>query len=133
MTASFAALPRQLQPEAGAWRQERAAGSRRAPQPEAAALTLPLVLPGTRFPRRREEEEEEERERHGPGGRAAVTDPAPLRCAPAGGCAAPSRGRATSLRLGVRGRDAAARTMSWLSGSRGVVLTAYHPSGGTGG
>jgi len=74
-----------------------------------------------------------QRERHGPGGRAAVTDPAPLRCAPAGGCAAPSRGRATSLRLGVRGRDAAARTMSWLSGSRGVVLTAYHPSGGTGG
>lgn len=68
-----------------------------------------------------------------PAGRTAVTGPAPLRCAPAGGCAAPSRGWAASLRLSVRRRDAAARTMSWLSGSRGVVLTAYHPSGGTGG
>lgn len=90
------ALLRQLQPAAGARRQERAAGSRRAPQPEAAAVTLPLVLPGTRFPRRRREEEEREgrgpgepRCRHRPcpaalrsGGRLCRAEPRPGRLAP---------------------------------------------------
>lgn len=51
---------------------------------------------------------------------------------PAGGWAAPGRSRAAPLRLGVSRRDAAASAMSWRSGSRGVVLTAYHSSGGAG-
>lgn len=70
----------------------------------------------------------------GPGGPQEALPspgPAPLRCRREAGLRR-AAGRAAPLRLGSpqKGDAAAADAMSWRSGSRGVVLTAYHPSGG---
>lgn len=69
-------------------------------------------------------------EAHGPAGpQEALPSPGP---APPRSRQEAGPRRAAPLRLGVSRRDAAASAMSWRSGSRGVVLTAYHPSGGAG-